>query len=64
MDWIILLYTVTDRNIALLVPLTRIILPAELWETSCKSVDFPLTENINRAEPFLSFARTTQNVIL
>ena len=45
-DWIILLYTITDRNIAFLVPFSYV-LHVELWESSCKSVHFLLT-NISK----------------
>ena len=39
-------YKVTDRNITFL--LSFHVLHVELWEVSCKSVDFLLTENIKR----------------
>lgn len=45
-DWIFLLYTITDRNIAFLVHFSYA-LHVELWESSCKSVHFLLT-NISK----------------
>jgi len=51
-DWILfLLYMVTDRNIAFLVPLSYVLL-VELWETS-KSVHFLLTEIVKSGNTLL-----------
>ena len=44
-----LLYTVTDRNITLLVPLSHA-LPVDFWKTSCKSSSLPVDRKYQKGQ--------------
>ena len=44
-----MLYTVTDRNIAFLVPLSPV-LPVEHWKTSCKYSSLPVDRKYQKGQ--------------